>query len=105
MCSTVGMELARLCLAIEELADDAASGDGAAAGSRHDQASVAADSGTTDSRNADSGTADSAASDSAATDAATDISVAARLAALWAMVAEADPEMARRLPGYLSAAE
>jgi hypothetical protein len=28
-----------------------------------------------------------------------------RLAAIWAMVAAADPELAKRLPGYLSAAE
>ena len=32
-----------------------------------------------------------------------DDDVAARLAAIWAMVAEADPELARRLPGYLAA--
>jgi hypothetical protein len=30
---------------------------------------------------------------------------AARLAAIWEMVADANPELARRLPGYLSAAE
>jgi hypothetical protein len=29
----------------------------------------------------------------------------ARLAAIWAMVAEADPELAKRLPGYLTASE
>jgi hypothetical protein len=29
----------------------------------------------------------------------------ARLAAIWEMVADADPELAKRLPGYLSAAE
>jgi hypothetical protein len=28
-----------------------------------------------------------------------------RLTAIWAMIAEADPELARRLPGYLSAAD
>jgi hypothetical protein len=31
--------------------------------------------------------------------------IAARVAAVWAMVADADPELARRLPGYLSATE
>lgn len=31
--------------------------------------------------------------------------IAARVAAVWAMVADADPELARRVPGYLSAAE
>ena len=29
----------------------------------------------------------------------------ARLAAIWEMVADANPELAKRLPGYLSAAE
>jgi hypothetical protein len=29
----------------------------------------------------------------------------ARLAAIWDMVADANPELAKRLPGYLSAAE
>lgn len=29
----------------------------------------------------------------------------ARLAVIWEMVADADPELAKRLPGYLSAAE
>jgi hypothetical protein len=31
-----------------------------------------------------------------------DNDVAGRLAAVWAMIAEADPELARRLPGYLA---
>jgi hypothetical protein len=30
---------------------------------------------------------------------------AARLAAIWEMVADANPELAKRLPGYLTAAE
>lgn len=34
-----------------------------------------------------------------------DDEIAARVAAVWAMVAEASPELARRLPGYLSAGE
>jgi hypothetical protein len=29
----------------------------------------------------------------------------ARLAAIWEMVAAADPELAKRMPGYLSAGE
>jgi hypothetical protein len=91
MCSTVSSQLARLCLAIEELADDSADGDDAAAGSRQGLDGVA-----TESRNADSTATDGGTTDS---------SVAARLAALWAMVAAADPELARRLPGYLSAAD
>jgi hypothetical protein len=31
--------------------------------------------------------------------------IAARLAQAWAMVAAADPELAKRLPGYMSATE
>jgi len=31
--------------------------------------------------------------------------VADRLAAIWAMIADADPELARRMPGYLAAAD
>jgi hypothetical protein len=31
--------------------------------------------------------------------------MAVRLAAIWTMIAEADPELARRVAGYLDAAE
>jgi hypothetical protein len=31
--------------------------------------------------------------------------VAGRLAAIWSMIADADPELAKRLPAYLAAAE
>jgi len=31
--------------------------------------------------------------------------LAARLAEIWAMVAEANPELAKRVPGYLTAAD
>ena len=34
-----------------------------------------------------------------------DDDVAGRLAAIWAMIAEVDPELAKRLPGYLAVAE
>ncbi len=37
--------------------------------------------------------------------AADDADDIARLAAIWKMVADADPELAKRLPGYLTAAE
>jgi hypothetical protein len=36
---------------------------------------------------------------------APDDALRARLAEIWAMVAEADPELARRVPGYLDAAD
>jgi hypothetical protein len=34
-----------------------------------------------------------------------DDDVVGRLAAIWAMIAELDPELARRLPGYLAAGD
>jgi hypothetical protein len=84
MCSSGGGQLARICRAIEELADRHAAGGGAAA-------STTAESGQAAASEADG---DVAGDD-----------LAARLAAIWAMVAEADPELARRLPGYLAAPE
>jgi len=60
MCSTTGERLARIGIAIDELAVDSA---------------VQAPPGEADD-------------------------VAHRLAQLWAMVAELDPELAKRLPGY-----
>lgn len=68
------MQLARVCRAIEELAGRPASGDKAQSLPPDVQ---------------DGGTAGD--------------DITARLAAIWAMVAAADPELARRLPGYLNA--
>ena len=76
MCSTNGGQLGRICRAIDELAE---------------------------------GSAPAAPGDSAGQPAAhragRDDGDVARLAAIWEMVAAADPELAKRLPGYLSAAE
>jgi hypothetical protein len=87
MCSTNGGQLGRICRAIEELAGCADGGDDAADGA----AAEAGERGT-----ARAGGARSAGRDNR------DI---ARLAAIWEMVADADPELAKRLPGYLSATE
>ena len=87
MCSTTGGQLARICRAIEELADRPVAGGNAAA-------ATAAESGQA--------TASEAGDIAAGDDLAARL---ARLAAIWAMVAEADPELARRLPGYLAASE
>jgi hypothetical protein len=88
MCSTGGGgQLARICRAIEELADCSGAGGSAAT-------STTAESGQ--------GTAPEAGQGVAGDDLAARL---ARLAAIWAMVAEADPELARRLPGYLTAPE
>jgi hypothetical protein len=87
MCSTAGGQLARICRAIEELADCPAAGGSAAAAAAAESGRVTA-----------SESGDVAAGDDLA-------AWLARLAAIWAMVAEADPELARRLPGYLAAPE
>jgi len=81
MCSNAGGQLARICRAIEELADRSAAGGNAGAETAAGPGEAAA------ARSDDTGTEED---------------LTARLAAIWAMVAEADPEMARRLPGYLT---
>ncbi|HTZ23803.1 MAG TPA: hypothetical protein VMC83_07405 [Streptosporangiaceae bacterium] len=78
-----GGQLGRICRAIEELAACSGSDDGAGA-------AAAADAGEGGTAGAAGGRDDP------------DIS---RLAAIWEMVADADPELAKRLPGYLSATE
>jgi hypothetical protein len=89
MCSTTDEWLGRICQAIDELADTS-TGPGAD---------------TTNQPRADTPaepiqpTADDVAAPAAA------VGPVARLAAIWEMVADANPELAKRLPGYLSAAE
>jgi hypothetical protein len=83
MCSTTGGQLARICRAIEELADRSGSG------------------GSTAAETAEPGEAAAPGPDD--TGAQDDLAARlARLAAIWAMIAEADPGLARRLPGYLA---
>ena len=88
MCSTNGGQLGRICRAIEELAACSGSDDGAGT-------AVAADAG-------EGGTARAGGARAAVGRDDPDIT---RLAAIWEMVADADPELAKRLPGYLSATE
>ena len=82
MCSTTAAQLARICRAIEELAGHPGRRDGAAEhlAGRDDTAPAPGEG-------------------------APDDALRARLAEIWAMVAEADPELARRVPGYLDAAD
>jgi hypothetical protein len=87
MCSTNGGQLGRICRAIDELAACSASADDAARGP------------------APAASEDRTAQGGAARRAGQDNPDIARLAAIWEMVADADPELAKRLPGYLSAAE
>ena len=112
MCSTNGGQLGRICRAIDELAgrsassDHAASGGPAAAAGEDGaaQAGAARQTGAADQAGAPcrAGSADRAG---ATRRAGRDDDDIARLAAIWEMVADADPELAKRLPGYLSAAE
>jgi hypothetical protein len=85
MCSSTGGRLGQICRAIDELAarptsEADAAGRSAPAPGADGAAEVAHRKGRGDA----------------------DI---ARLAAIWEMIADADPELAKRLPGYLSAAE
>jgi hypothetical protein len=84
MCSTTGGQLARICRAIEELAGRSGTG-----------GSTAAETAAGPGEAAALGPDDTGAQDDLA-------ARLARLAAIWAMIAEADPELARRLPGYLA---
>jgi hypothetical protein len=87
MCSTNGGQLGRICRAIDELAAASAGADDAAGGpvpAAHE---------------------DGAGGAGAARHGGRDNTDIARLAAIWEMVADADPELAKRLPGYLSATE
>jgi hypothetical protein len=84
MCSNTSGQLARICRAIEELAGHSVTGDNASAGTAAEPGEAAAP-----------GPDDTAAEDDLA-------ARLARLAAIWAMVAEADPELAKRLRGYLA---
>jgi hypothetical protein len=100
MCSTKSAQLDRICRAIDELAArpaaemaagpeaGAAAGRGAGSGAGAKRAASPDHTGGV-ARHAEPTAAD-------------DI---ARLAAVWKMVADADPELAKRLPGYLTAAE
>jgi hypothetical protein len=86
MCSTNGGQLGRICRAIDELAAGSGGGDapgGAARDADEGGAARPGDTGPAGRENPD----------------------IARLAAIWEMVADADPELAKRLPGYLSATE
>jgi hypothetical protein len=74
VCSTTTDRIARICAAIEELAGRPGERDAMTVVAPGLAASEAADGRTAD-----------------------------RLAAIWAMIAEVDPELAKRLPGYLAA--
>ena len=84
MCSTTSWRLARICRAIEELADRSGTG-----------GRTVAETGAEPGEAAAAGPGDAGTQDDLA-------ARLARLAAIWAMIAEADPGLARRLPRYLA---
>jgi hypothetical protein len=98
MCSTTDEWLGRICRAIDELATRSASGGGPVRGEPATDTTGEPAADATSRPGADAG-AGAASSAPPADD------TAVRLAAIWDMVADADPELAKRLPGYLSAAE
>jgi hypothetical protein len=85
MCSSIGGQLGQICRAIDELAARSTSETDAAGGAAP---AAPADGAERETQRGERGGAD-----------------IARLAAIWEMVADADPELAKRVPGYLSAAE
>jgi len=95
-----GGQLGRICRAIDEFAAGSASADRGAGESAPGPA--AGEGGATQEAAREAG---AAGRDGAARRAGHDDADIARLAAIWEMVADADPELAKRLPGYLSAAE
>jgi hypothetical protein len=97
MCSMSGGQLGRICRAIDELAAGSASADRGAG-----ESAPAGEGGAGQGAAREAG---AAGRDGAARRAGHDDADIARLAAIWEMVADADPELAKRLPGYLSAAE
>lgn len=119
MCSTNGGQLGRICRAIDELAASS-SGAGEAAGraARAEDAAggAAGAAGPGEAARETGGLAGAVGPAAAAHRSGTARAGAARrgerenadiarLAAIWKMVADADPELAKRLPGYLSASE
>jgi hypothetical protein len=135
MCSTTDERLGRICRAINELAARSTSGDGTARAAApavgadgadgaaaapttspegRDGMAAAADPGANTTREPGADTTKDPRSDTtnepgagvvAESSEPTADDTAARLAAIWEMVADANPELAKRLPGYLSAAE
>jgi hypothetical protein len=82
VCSTEAAQIARICAAIEELAGRPGEQDGVT--------TVTAAAAWSGNAHAVSAAADD---------------VAGRLATIWAMIADVDPEIAKRLPDYLAAAD
>jgi hypothetical protein len=108
VCSTTAAQLTRICRAIEELAGHPGRRGGRAADGpcRRDGGAPTGTAGATghdDDAAAGSDRRDGAAPDPA--EAVPADALAARLAEIWAMIAEADPELAKRVPGYLTAAD
>ena len=110
-----GGQLGRICRAIDELAASSAAGAGDATGGTAPATRDRGTAGAGAAREGGSAGAEARAAREGGTDGADGAETArpagredadiARLAAIWEMVADADPELAKRLPGYLSATE
>jgi hypothetical protein len=108
MCSTNGGQLGRICRAIDELAASSAGADvaaGGAAQAAREGGTAAAAGSTAAAKGSTAAREGSMPGAGAAPPGGRDDADIARLAAIWEMVADADPELAKRLPGYLSATE
>jgi hypothetical protein len=101
MCSMNGGQLGRICRAIDELAASSAGKDVATGGA----AQAAREGGTAAAEGSSAAREGGTLGAGAARTGERDDADIARLAAIWEMVADADPELAKRLPGYLSATE
>jgi len=101
MCSNACERLAQICQAIDELAGDRRTGRAAAPdpGVRGDAAG-----GPGRRRGTAGGLAERGAPAPEGGQALAADDLAGRLAAVWAIVADADPELAKRVAGYLDAA-
>jgi hypothetical protein len=102
MCSISSASLAEVCQAIEELAARSGAWGGAGAG-----AGAGAGGGAGHGDRADNAAGRPTGGRSPVTlpgDCADD-DITSRVAEAWAMIADANPEVARRVPGYLKAAE
>ncbi|HEY1624983.1 MAG TPA: hypothetical protein VGG16_14400 [Streptosporangiaceae bacterium] len=108
MCSTTAAQLARICRAIEELAGHPGRRDGPAAdgtGRRDGAAPTGAARAGGHEDDAPAGSDWRADTGPEPGEANPQDALADRLAEIWAMIAEADPELAKRVPGYLTAAD
>jgi hypothetical protein len=99
MCSSTSARLARIYRAIDELENLGAAGRGVEAGGSAGASGGAEGDGVADGDSEADTKGDGRTG--AEGESGADADVASRLAEIWAMIADADPELAKRLPRYL----